>query len=140
MHGSATVAPRGGGMLLNTSPSVNYSHLTYFKRGDLPVNAQSTAFQILSSGNVPRSLFIIDIHLTAMVKAQGRWSGHFNPQTESYVNNLLDPKETAKIVIYATHYENIGFGFVPFAASCFGVNQKSTYNIIGSCFKKGKTI
>jgi hypothetical protein len=79
---------------------------------------------------VPRSLFIIDIHLTATVNAHGHWSGHSNPQTELYVNNQLDQKETAKIAKHATHYYHIGLGFVSCHASCSGVLGQSAASLL----------
>jgi hypothetical protein len=47
----------------------NYSHLTSHKRGDLAGNAQSTDFQILSSGNLPSCLD----HLLSLMSISVLW-------------------------------------------------------------------
>jgi hypothetical protein len=46
------------------------------------------------------------------------------------VNHLLDQKETSKTAKHATHYDNIGFGFLPFVASCFGVLGQSAARLL----------
>ena len=97
----------------------DFTHLTSHKRGDLAINAQSTDFQILTRGNIPRSQFIVDVHINAMVNTHGHWGGSYHPQTDSYVNTTLIQKENAKKTKHASHYENIGFGFIPFVVFCF---------------------
>jgi hypothetical protein len=47
-----------------------YSHPTSSKREDLTVNEQTTDFQILSSGNMPQLLFIIDISTLSVAQLE----------------------------------------------------------------------
>jgi hypothetical protein len=107
-----------------------YSHLTSQKRGDLAVNADSTDLQVLTNGSRPTSQFIIDVHLNAMVTGTGTWAGTFNSQTGEYDNYTLSQKELHKTAKHAQHYANIGFGFVPFVASCYGVFGQSASRLL----------
>jgi hypothetical protein len=108
----------------------NYSHFTSHKRGGLAVNALPTDLQALSAGNVPRSQFIIDVHIKSMINRQGQWTGAYNPQLSCYTNSTISQKEMVKHTKHAQPYENISFGFVPFVASCLGIFGRSVLRLL----------
>jgi hypothetical protein len=81
----------------------------------------STDFQILLSGDVPCSQFVIDVHINAVVNGRSQRGESLNPQLGYCVDSTLAQQEAAKINKHAPHYDYMGFCFVAFVASFLGV-------------------
>ena len=107
-----------------------HSHLTSQKRGDMAINAQVTDLQVLLPDHAPVSQFIVDVNLCAMVNSNGIWGGSYNARTGHFDNHTLVHKAHAKHTKHAAHYANIGYGFVAFVASCFGVLGPSAARLL----------
>jgi hypothetical protein len=82
-----------------------------------------TDFQILLSGNVPRSQFVVDVHINELVNGRSQRGESLNPQLGYCVDSTLAQQEEAKIKMHVPHYDYIVHRglLCCFVASCFGV-------------------
>ena len=99
-----------------------FSHLTSQKRGDIAVDASSTDLTIYDSvHNVPRRSFVVDVKLASVVSAHAIWNPSLTSPGDAPDSSGLLAAEHHKNQKHKPFYANIGFAFVPFVCSSFGV-------------------
>ena len=98
----------------------DYAHPTSQKRGDIAVTSDGHLELTNAVDRYPRSDFIIDVKVCAMVTADGDWKARWNADKTVLENHTLAKAEDEKFSKHERSYAAVGYAFFPFVLGCFG--------------------